>query len=73
VSALLTQRAAVSLNDPMFYLELAGHCLREASLCQSRTAALGLHKLAQSYLDLAETVGPQIQSRSSGGPVAKAA
>ncbi|MGE3148435.1 MAG: hypothetical protein AB7K04_05140 [Pseudorhodoplanes sp.] len=46
----------MSLNDPMFYLELVGHCLNEAAHCDSPSAARGLHKLAQSYLEMAESV-----------------
>ena len=39
----------VTLNDPLFYLELAGHCLNEAYRCDSVTGAMGLRKLAQGY------------------------
>jgi hypothetical protein len=46
----------VTLNDPMFYLELAGHCLNEAYRCDSVTAAMGLRELAQGYLDTAEAM-----------------
>lgn len=49
----------MTLNDPMFYLELAGHCLNEAYRCDSVTAAMGLRKLAQSYLDTAEALQTQ--------------
>jgi hypothetical protein len=46
----------VTLNDPLFYLELAGHCLNEAYRCDSVTAAMGLRTLAQSYLDTADAL-----------------
>ena len=46
----------VTLNDPLFYLELAGHCLNEAYRCDSVTGAMGLRKLAQGYLDTADAL-----------------
>ena len=49
----------VTLNDPLFYLELAGHCLNEAYRCESVTAAMGLRQLAQGYLDTAEALQAQ--------------
>ena len=46
----------MTLNDPLFYLELAGHCLNEAYRCDSVTGAMGLRNLAQSYLDTADAL-----------------
>jgi hypothetical protein len=64
----------VTLNDPMFYLELAGHCLNEAYRCGSVTAAKGLRKLAQGYLDMAEAVqAEKRQASAPAEPVRKAA
>ena len=54
----------VTLNDPLFYLELAGHCLNEAYRCDSVTGAMGLRKLAQGYLDTADAL--QAKNASQG-------
>lgn len=63
-----------TLNDPMFYLELAGHCLNEAYRCGSVTAARGLRKLAQGYLDMAEAIQAEKRQASvTAEPVREAA
>lgn len=42
------------LNDPKLYLELVAHSLKNAAHCGSPLAVLGLRRLTQSYLELAD-------------------